>query len=214
MADARLMMRDGRVVDGTDAVMRFVLADGGARDALLVAAPAVLLHLHRRRRRRHRRAALGHSERARRVRRRGQGADRRRRADLDQPRLDADAARATIDRAAGRGRRHRAHRNARDADDGAAGGCESKAVAKMVELRAVQPEFPLYGTSSSTGGQPYTHALLQNHGVLVRPELLTALGVEGRRPDHHRPGGVHDSRRDRERAGPAGRRLQPRARAC
>ncbi len=54
----------------------------------------------------------------------------------------------------------------------------SRAVARMVELRAVQPAFPLYGTLELEGGQPYSHALLQNRGVLVRPELLTALNVK------------------------------------
>jgi putative ABC transport system permease protein len=53
----------------------------------------------------------------------------------------------------------------------------SKTVSRMVELRAVQEQFPLYGTLELEGGQPYTHALLANRGVLVRPELLTALGV-------------------------------------
>ena len=54
----------------------------------------------------------------------------------------------------------------------------SKAVAKMAELRAVQSGFPLYGAFVMQGGRPYSHALLQHHGVLVRPELLTALGVQ------------------------------------
>jgi putative ABC transport system permease protein len=88
-----------------------------------------------------------------------------------------DSARATIDRAL--------------ADAGATARTEtletptmvrpadrSKAVAKMAELRAVQANFPLYGAIVLTGGQPYTHALLRNHGVIVRPELLTALGVK------------------------------------
>ena len=52
-----------------------------------------------------------------------------------------------------------------------------KAVARMVELKAVQPQFPLYGTISLERGQPYSHSLLERHGALVRPELLTALGV-------------------------------------
>lgn len=55
---------------------------------------------------------------------------------------------------------------------------ESKAVAKMAELRAVQANFPLYGAFTLVGGQPYTHALLKNHGAIVRPELLTALGIK------------------------------------
>jgi putative ABC transport system permease protein len=53
----------------------------------------------------------------------------------------------------------------------------ARTVARMSELRAVERAFPLYGTLTLQGGQPYTHAMLANHGVLVRPELLTALGV-------------------------------------
>jgi putative ABC transport system permease protein len=53
----------------------------------------------------------------------------------------------------------------------------SKAVAKMAELRAVQPRFPLYGSIDLQGTQSYSPALLADHGVLVRPELLTAIGV-------------------------------------
>jgi putative ABC transport system permease protein len=54
---------------------------------------------------------------------------------------------------------------------------ESRIVARMVELRAVQPGFPLYGTLELEGGRPYSHDLLKGRGVLVRPELLAALGV-------------------------------------
>jgi putative ABC transport system permease protein len=54
---------------------------------------------------------------------------------------------------------------------------DGRAVARMVELRAVQAGFPLYGSVVLLGGQAYSYALLQNHGVLVRPELLTALGI-------------------------------------
>ena len=54
----------------------------------------------------------------------------------------------------------------------------SKPVAKMVELRAVQPEYPLYGALVLQGADRYSYALLRDHGALVRPELLTALGVE------------------------------------
>ena len=53
----------------------------------------------------------------------------------------------------------------------------SKPVAKMAELRAVQPGFPLYGSIELQGSQTYAPALLAGHGVLVRPELLTAIGV-------------------------------------
>ena len=46
----------------------------------------------------------------------------------------------------------------------------------IVELRAVEPGFPFYGTLTLREG-PYTHELVANHGVLVRPELLVKLGV-------------------------------------
>jgi putative ABC transport system permease protein len=54
----------------------------------------------------------------------------------------------------------------------------SKRVARMAELRALQGGFPLYGAITLQGGQPYAHTLLENHGALVRPELLTVLGVK------------------------------------
>jgi putative ABC transport system permease protein len=47
---------------------------------------------------------------------------------------------------------------------------------RMVELRAVQSAFPLYGTMTLQSGK-YAHALLQNHGTLVRPELLAQLNL-------------------------------------
>jgi putative ABC transport system permease protein len=53
----------------------------------------------------------------------------------------------------------------------------TKAVAKTVELRAIQRAFPLYGAVGLQGGQAYTHALVEGHGAIVRPELLTSLGV-------------------------------------
>ena len=50
------------------------------------------------------------------------------------------------------------------------------APARMVELRAIEPAFPFYGTLTLEG-QVYSHALLRNRGVLVRPELLAQFGV-------------------------------------
>ncbi len=47
---------------------------------------------------------------------------------------------------------------------------------RMVELRAVGPEFPLYGTVGLETGS-YSHSTLEHQGVLVRPELLTALSI-------------------------------------
>jgi putative ABC transport system permease protein len=53
----------------------------------------------------------------------------------------------------------------------------TKKIAKVGEIRAVQPGFPLYGSVDLEGGQVYSHALLEHQGALVRPELLTALDV-------------------------------------
>jgi putative ABC transport system permease protein len=55
---------------------------------------------------------------------------------------------------------------------------DGRQVARMVELRAVQSHFPLYGSIGLEGGQPYSYELLQHHGAVVRPELLTALGLK------------------------------------
>jgi putative ABC transport system permease protein len=54
----------------------------------------------------------------------------------------------------------------------------SAPIAKMAELRAVQAAYPLYGAISLQNGQVYSHALLEHHGALVRPELLTALQIK------------------------------------
>jgi putative ABC transport system permease protein len=48
---------------------------------------------------------------------------------------------------------------------------------RMVELRAVQPEFPMYGTLRLQSGRPYSHDLLRGRGALVRPELLAQFGA-------------------------------------
>jgi putative ABC transport system permease protein len=51
------------------------------------------------------------------------------------------------------------------------------AVARMVELRGVEPSFPFYGTIALAGGTPYTPGLLSGRGALVGPELLLQLGM-------------------------------------
>src|SRR5688500_4044655 len=51
------------------------------------------------------------------------------------------------------------------------------AVARMVELRGVEPGFPFYGTLALQGGTPYSHDLVRNFGALVRVELLAQLDV-------------------------------------
>src|SRR5262249_29046012 len=52
-----------------------------------------------------------------------------------------------------------------------------KAVARMVELQAVEPAFPLYGVITLLDGKTFSHALLEHGGVIVRPDLLAQLGV-------------------------------------
>ena len=54
---------------------------------------------------------------------------------------------------------------------------ETKAVARVVELRGVQAAFPFYGAFVLRGALPYHHGLLAGGGALVRPELLTQLDV-------------------------------------
>jgi putative ABC transport system permease protein len=55
---------------------------------------------------------------------------------------------------------------------------DGRAVARMAELRAVEPGFPIYGAVGLADGVVYSHVLVENHGVLVRPELLTTLDVQ------------------------------------
>ena len=48
---------------------------------------------------------------------------------------------------------------------------------KLVELRGVAPAFPYYGVIELEGGAAYDHRLVANHGAVVQPELLIALGL-------------------------------------
>ncbi|MBA2303346.1 MAG: ABC transporter permease [Acidobacteria bacterium] len=57
-------------------------------------------------------------------------------------------------------------------------GAQGSAVARMVELRGVQPAFPYYGELELLGGARYSHDLLRGRGVIVRPELLAQLGIQ------------------------------------
>jgi putative ABC transport system permease protein len=54
---------------------------------------------------------------------------------------------------------------------------ERAGLTKVVELRAVQAGFPFYGSLTLQDGRPYSHALLQQNGALVRPELLAQLDL-------------------------------------
>jgi putative ABC transport system permease protein len=51
------------------------------------------------------------------------------------------------------------------------------AIARMVELRAVERPFPFYGTLVLDDGRAYSHQLLEKRGALVGPEVLAQLGV-------------------------------------
>ena len=53
---------------------------------------------------------------------------------------------------------------------------QTRLATRMAELRAVGPEFPLYGTLKLRDGA-YSHAMLEGHGAVVRPELLTQFGL-------------------------------------
>ncbi len=53
----------------------------------------------------------------------------------------------------------------------------SGSVAKMVELRGVQRQFPFYGRIELEEGLTYSHELLRNRGAIARPELLAQLGI-------------------------------------
>ena len=52
---------------------------------------------------------------------------------------------------------------------------QGTAVARMVELRAVEAAFPFYGTLALADGRTYSHDLLSGRGALVGPELLVTL---------------------------------------
>ncbi|MCI0662058.1 MAG: ABC transporter permease [Acidobacteria bacterium] len=49
---------------------------------------------------------------------------------------------------------------------------------KMVEIKAVQPQFPFYGEVVLAGGQKYSHSLLTGRGVLVKESLLTSFNLK------------------------------------
>ena len=53
---------------------------------------------------------------------------------------------------------------------------EQVTAARLVELRAVAPGFPFYGTLELAGGRSYTHDLVAGHGALVQPEILAQFG--------------------------------------
>jgi putative ABC transport system permease protein len=49
---------------------------------------------------------------------------------------------------------------------------------KMVELKAVQSQFPFYGEVVLAGGAKYSHRLLKGRGALLKQSLMTALDLK------------------------------------
>ncbi|MBI1760457.1 MAG: FtsX-like permease family protein [Acidobacteria bacterium] len=54
---------------------------------------------------------------------------------------------------------------------------DQTAVPKMVELKAVQAQFPFYGQLALNSGTPYSHDLLKGRGALVRQAVLTSFNL-------------------------------------
>ncbi len=54
---------------------------------------------------------------------------------------------------------------------------KNRDIARMVELRAVPPKFPLYG-SVELKDSSYLHSSMRDRGVLVKPELLAQLNMD------------------------------------
>jgi putative ABC transport system permease protein len=54
---------------------------------------------------------------------------------------------------------------------------QGRDVARMVELRGVEAEYPFYGTLTLRDGVRYSHDLLRGRGALVGPDLLVQLGI-------------------------------------
>ncbi|HEY6402769.1 MAG TPA: FtsX-like permease family protein, partial [Blastocatellia bacterium] len=49
---------------------------------------------------------------------------------------------------------------------------------KMVELKAVQSQFPFYGEIVLAGGAKYSHSLVKNRGALVKEGLMASLDMQ------------------------------------
>lgn len=49
--------------------------------------------------------------------------------------------------------------------------------AMMIELKGIEPPFPLYGEFKLQNGERFSHALLADHGAVVAPSLLERLNL-------------------------------------
>src|SRR5205085_2937889 len=54
---------------------------------------------------------------------------------------------------------------------------ESLDSAKRIDLKGVEPNYPLYGTVQLEG-EPYSYDLLRDHGVVVSTSLAAQLGLK------------------------------------
>lgn len=57
-------------------------------------------------------------------------------------------------------------------------GGENPGAVRLVEVRGIESAYPFYGSPEIAAGTPYSHALVEQHGVLVQPELLVLLGLK------------------------------------
>jgi putative ABC transport system permease protein len=55
---------------------------------------------------------------------------------------------------------------------------DENAPPKMVELKAVQNQFPFYGEIVLAGGAKYSHGLIKGRGALVKESLMSALDMK------------------------------------
>ncbi len=55
---------------------------------------------------------------------------------------------------------------------------DQNAPPKMIELKAVRPQFPLYGEIVLAGGAKYSHDLVKGRGALLKQSLMTALDLK------------------------------------
>jgi putative ABC transport system permease protein len=55
---------------------------------------------------------------------------------------------------------------------------EMIAAPKMIDVKAVQRQYPFYGEMVLGDGQPFSHDLFKDRGVLVKPSLLTSLNLK------------------------------------
>ena len=102
------------------------------------------------------------------------------------------------------------HRRDRDRDDGAAADGRARPVARMVELRGVEPGFPFYGTLALQTARRIRTTCCAITARWCGRSCWRSSGSRSATADLIGGAAVHDSRRHRAGAGPQRRRVQPR----